>query len=166
MSKSILFVLSILAAQGSLAAQEALKVHVEVKHIVIDNSANQAHFEFSPVCEVDGVVNFQDTRTNPANNEQPSALVNNCAFQFLGSTQTVKLWAGVGAYIEKSQTGASDRFVAQGAMKIGSETSTVWGASKVNNLDGMELTLDTPQKNLDSSGLRKESLRITYKFYK
>lgn len=166
MFKSIIFVLSILAIEGASAAQEALKVHVQVNRIVIDNSANKAHFNFSPVCIVDDVIDFQDARTSPANNAEPKTLVNNCEFEFLGSTRTVKLWAGIGAYIDRSQINASDKFVIQGVMKIAGETSTVWGSSKTNSLDGMELTLDTPQKSLDSSGLRKESLRITYKFYK
>ncbi len=166
MFRSIIFVLGILATQGSLAAQETLKVHVEVNHIVIDNSANQAHFEFLPVCVIDDVIAFQDARNTPANNGQPKVLANNCAFDFLGSTQTITLWAGAGAYVEKNQHGDSDKFAAEGVMKIADETSTVWGASKTNNLDGLELTLDTPQKSLDSSDLRKESIRITYKFYK
>lgn len=165
MFKVIFYVVSLIVAQGAWA-QDTLKVHVQVQHIVIDNSNLQRPaFDFSTVCEVDSTINFQDVRGWSSNNGLPAALPN-CSFEFLGSKKNLNLWAGAGAYIQKDQNGVpTDKFSAQGVLKIAHDTSTIWGVFKKNDVDGIELTVNTPERSNSASPTKKESLRVTYKFY-
>lgn len=161
-----LLVLSLVSmvANGALAQN---KVEIKVNRIVIDNSEDRApSASFETVCELTTDIHFQDVRALKGQNALPELIANNCEFEYLGESVRPKIWAGTAAFLQKDQSGLVETFGVQGAVQTGLDLATGWLTSKKPAFEDFELTIETPEKIHPAFPKRKESLRVTYKFYK
>ena len=165
MVRILVGLLSFMSVQGAFAA-DSLKVHINVQRIVIDNTnTKNPTFEFSTMCEVDSIVKVQDIRANPASNQTPKAIEHNCSFDFLGAKQSPTLWADAGVYLLKTDAGDVTKYSMLAAFKMADDVLNMWGIAK-EGFNDLELVVNTPDRSAAATPERKESLRVTYQFYK